>query len=112
LPRREDVAAGLHHTAEGGAGAAITAAESHSAEPLAPTPWEMEEVAGEPARSAHDVAYLPSENRNFAVVISTHGSNRILYIMRIKCHNTVLEPNENNMLAFIAHKSLSRVTTI
>jgi hypothetical protein len=54
LPRPEDVAAGLHHTVEGGAGAAIIAAESHSAEPLAPAPWELEEVAGEPARFARD----------------------------------------------------------
>jgi hypothetical protein len=43
----------------------------------------------------------------FAIVISTHGSNRILYIMRRKCHNIVLKSNENNMLVFIAHKSLS-----
>jgi hypothetical protein len=51
-----DVAAGLHHTAEGGAGAAIATVESNSAEPLAPAPWEMEEVAREPARSARDAA--------------------------------------------------------
>jgi hypothetical protein len=50
-----DVAAGLHHTTEGGAGATLAAAESRSAEPLAPASWELEEVAGEPARSAHDV---------------------------------------------------------
>jgi hypothetical protein len=56
LPRPEDVAAGLHHPTEGGAGAAIAAIESHSAEPLAPAPWELEEVAGEPARSACDAA--------------------------------------------------------
>ena len=69
-------------------------------------------MVGELARSTRDDAYLPSENRISAVVILTHASNRILYIMRRKCHNTVLKPNENNMLAFIAHKSLSRVTTI
>jgi hypothetical protein len=56
LPRPEDAAAGLHHTAEGGAGATIATAESHSAEPLTPAPWELEEVAGEPACSAHDAA--------------------------------------------------------
>jgi hypothetical protein len=48
--------AGLHHTAEGGAGAAIAVAESHSAEPSAPEPWELEEVAGELARSTRDAA--------------------------------------------------------
>jgi hypothetical protein len=49
-----DVAASLHHTAEGGAGAAPAVAGSRSAEPLAPASWELEEVAGEPARSASD----------------------------------------------------------
>jgi hypothetical protein len=48
--------AGLHHTSEGGAGAAIATTESHSSEPSAPAPWELEEVAREPARSAHDAA--------------------------------------------------------
>ena len=48
--------AGLHHTTEGGAGAAIAAAESHSTKPSAPAPWELEEVAGELARSARDAA--------------------------------------------------------
>jgi hypothetical protein len=56
LPRPEDVAAGLHHTAEGGAGAAPAAAESHSTEPLAPASWQLEEVGGEPVRSARDAA--------------------------------------------------------
>jgi hypothetical protein len=54
--RPEGVAAGLHHTAEGGAIAAIATTESHSAKPLAPAPWELEKVAGEPARSARDAA--------------------------------------------------------
>jgi hypothetical protein len=48
--------AGLHHTAKGGAGAVIVAAESHSAEPSAPASWELGEVAGELARSARDAA--------------------------------------------------------
>jgi hypothetical protein len=39
--------AGLHHAVEGGAGAARAIAEFRSAEPSAPTPWELEEVAGE-----------------------------------------------------------------
>jgi hypothetical protein len=56
LPRLDDAAAGLHHTAEGGPSAAIVVAESHSAEPSAPAPWELEEVAGEPARSTRDAA--------------------------------------------------------
>jgi hypothetical protein len=56
LLRPEDVTASLHRTAEGGAGSPIAAAESHSAEPLAPTLLELEEVVGEPARSARDAA--------------------------------------------------------
>jgi hypothetical protein len=52
----EDATAGLHHTTEGGAGTAIAVAESHSAEPSAPSPWELEEVAGKLARSAPDAA--------------------------------------------------------
>jgi hypothetical protein len=57
LPQLEVAAAGLHHTAEGGAGAAKVVTESHSAEPSAPAPWELEEVARELARSARE---LPS----------------------------------------------------
>jgi hypothetical protein len=48
--------AGLHHAAEGGAGAARAFAEFCSTEPSAPVPWELEEVAGELARSARDAA--------------------------------------------------------
>jgi hypothetical protein len=48
--------AGLQHTAEGGAGAAKAVTEFISAEPSAPAPWELEEVAGELARSARDAA--------------------------------------------------------
>jgi hypothetical protein len=48
--------AGLHHTAEGGAGAARAIAESRSAGPSAPALWEMEEVVGELARYACDAA--------------------------------------------------------
>jgi hypothetical protein len=54
LPRLEVAAAGLHHIAEGGAGAARAIAESRSAEPSASAPWELEEVAGELARFARD----------------------------------------------------------
>jgi hypothetical protein len=53
-PQPVGVAAGLHHTAEDRAGTAPAAAESHFAEPLAPASWELDEVAGEPAHSAHD----------------------------------------------------------
>jgi hypothetical protein len=77
LPRPEDAAVGLHHTAEGGAGTAITAVESHSAETSAPALWELEEVAGEPTRSAHDAEYHHLKTEILAIVISTHGSNRI-----------------------------------
>jgi hypothetical protein len=48
--------AGLHHTAEGGAGTAKAVAESHSARPSTPALWELEEVAGELARFARDAA--------------------------------------------------------
>jgi hypothetical protein len=48
--------AGLHHAADGGAGAARAIAEFRSAEPSTPAPWELEEVVGELARSARDTA--------------------------------------------------------
>ena len=66
----EVAATGLHRTAEGGVVAAIAVAESHSTEPLAPASWELEEVAGEPARSARDSA------RVFAIVTSIHDSEQ------------------------------------
>jgi hypothetical protein len=56
LLRPEVTAAGLHHAAEGGAGAARAVAEFCSAEPSAPASWELEDVAGELARSARDAA--------------------------------------------------------
>jgi hypothetical protein len=56
LPLPEVAVAGLHHAAKGGAGAARAIAESHSAGPLAPARWELEEVAGELARYARDAA--------------------------------------------------------
>jgi hypothetical protein len=52
LPLPEVADAGLHHAAEGGAGAARAVAESHSAGPSAPALWEMEEVVGDPTRYA------------------------------------------------------------
>jgi hypothetical protein len=52
--RQVGVAVGLHHTTEDRASAAPAIAGSHFAEPLAPVSWELEEVAGEPARSARD----------------------------------------------------------
>jgi hypothetical protein len=55
-PRAEVAAAGLHHTVEGGASAARAVAKFCSAEPSAHAPWELEEVAGELARSACDAA--------------------------------------------------------
>jgi hypothetical protein len=48
--------AGLHHPIEGGASAAGAITEFRSAEPSAPAPWELEEVAGELARYARDAA--------------------------------------------------------
>jgi hypothetical protein len=55
-PWPEVAAVGLHHAAEGGASAARAVTEFCSAEPSAPAPWELEEVAGELARSAGDAA--------------------------------------------------------
>jgi hypothetical protein len=52
----EVAAAGLHHAAEGGAGAAKAVTESRSAGPSAPALWELEEVAGELACFARDAA--------------------------------------------------------
>jgi hypothetical protein len=49
--------AGLHHTVEGGAGAARAVSESRSAGPSTPALWELEEVAGELAHFAR-VGYL------------------------------------------------------
>jgi hypothetical protein len=56
LPLPEVAAAGLHHTTEGGAGAARAVTESRFAGPLAPALWELDEVAGELARYARDAA--------------------------------------------------------
>ena len=55
-PLPEVADAGLHHAAEGGAGAARAVVESHSAGPSAPALWELEEVAGELARYTRDAA--------------------------------------------------------
>jgi hypothetical protein len=56
LPLSEVADAGLHHAAEVRAGAARAVAGSRSAGPSAPALWELEEVAGEPARYARDTA--------------------------------------------------------
>jgi hypothetical protein len=63
-PRPEVATVGLHHVAKDGAGAARAIAEFRSAEPSTPALWELEEVAGELARSDRDAAKLPSENRD------------------------------------------------
>ena len=52
----EVAAAGLHHTAEGGAGAAKAVAEFCSAKPSVLAPWELEELEGELARFARGAA--------------------------------------------------------
>jgi hypothetical protein len=54
--RRSLMLASTMHAAEGGAGAARAITESHSTGPSAPALWELEEVAGEPARFARDAA--------------------------------------------------------
>jgi hypothetical protein len=68
LPRPEVAAAGLHHTAKGGAGAAKAVAEFRSPEPSAPAPWELEEVEEELARFAAIV--IPIHNFEQHVIIS------------------------------------------
>jgi hypothetical protein len=56
LPLPEVAAAGLHHTAEGGASVAKAVIESRSTGPSVPAMWELEKVAGELARFARDAA--------------------------------------------------------
>jgi hypothetical protein len=56
LPRPEVAAASLHRAAEGGASAARAVTESCSAEPSAPTLWELGEAAGVLARYARGAA--------------------------------------------------------
>jgi hypothetical protein len=53
LPLPEVAAAGLHHAAEGGL-ALQELSQNLTVGPSAPAMWELEEVAGEPARYAHD----------------------------------------------------------
>jgi hypothetical protein len=48
------VAAALHQTTDGRAGAAPAAAGSDSIEPLVPALLELREVGGQPARFVHD----------------------------------------------------------
>jgi hypothetical protein len=76
LPRPEDVATGLHHTAEGGAGAAPGVAESHSAEPLAPTSWELEEVARNLLVLPVTLLSCHIKTEIFAIVTSIHDSEQ------------------------------------
>jgi hypothetical protein len=88
LPRPEVAAAGLHHTAEGGASAAIATVEFHSAKPSAPAPWELEEVA-------RNLLILPTTLPSchlkieiVAIVIPIHNSEQYsLYYTERKCHN-------------------------
>jgi hypothetical protein len=88
--------AGLHHTAEDGASAAIAAAESHSAKPLAPAPWELEEVVGELSRSARDAPSCHLKTEIVAIVIPIHDSKQYsLYHTEKKCRN--ITPNRTRI---------------
>ena len=73
MPRPEVTTASLHHTTEGGAGAARAVAEFRSVEPSVLAPWELGEEAGELARYAHGAAWLPSEKEIAAIVIPHHN---------------------------------------
>jgi hypothetical protein len=80
--------AGLHHTAEGGAGAARAVIEFRSAEPSAPVPWELEEVAGNLLVLP---TMLPSCHLKIeiaATIIPIHNSEQYaLYHTERKCHS-------------------------
>jgi hypothetical protein len=87
LPRPEVAAAGLHHTAEGGASATRAVAEFCSAEPSVLAPWELGE-AGELARYARAAAWLPSKKEIAAIVTPHHNlNNMLLSHMEGNCHN-------------------------
>jgi hypothetical protein len=73
LPLPEVADSGLHHATEGGAGPARAVVEFHSAGPSAPALWELEEVAGEPARFARDVPSCHMKTEIVAIVIPSHN---------------------------------------
>ena len=115
MPLPEVAAAGLHHTAEGGVGATRATAEFRSAEPSAPAPWELEEVAGNLLILP---ATLPSSHLKTKIVtnvIPIHNFEQhaiISYGKKIAIIIT-LSSNEDNMVT-ISHRSqkFSRVTSI
>jgi hypothetical protein len=82
----EVAAAGLHHAAGGGAGAARAIAESHSIGPLAPAPWELEEVAGNLLVMPATLPSCHLETDIVAIVI-TISNNMPLSHMEENCHN-------------------------
>jgi hypothetical protein len=93
LPEVAD--AGLHHAAEGGAGAARAVAESHSARPSAPALWELERWRGNllvmPAtlHSCHMkteivAIVIPTGNFEQQDIISYGRKNAIIIILGLK----------------------------
>ena len=76
LPLPEVADAGLHHAAEGGAGAARAVAESHSAGPSAPALWELEEVAGNLLVMPATLPSCHLKTEIVAIVIPTHSFER------------------------------------
>jgi hypothetical protein len=105
LPLSEVTAAGLHHTTEGGAGAARAVAESCFAGPLAPAPWELEELAGELARYAHDAAYLPSRNRDRRHCYHNFEQHAIISYGKKIAIIITLSSKEDNMVTNISQVS-------
>jgi hypothetical protein len=89
LPLPEVAAAGLHHAAEGGAGAARAVAESHSAGPSAPALWELGEVAGNLLVMPATLPSCHLKTEIAAIVIPSHcfESTRYHLIWKEKCHS-------------------------
>jgi hypothetical protein len=88
LPRPEVAAAGLQHTAEGGAGAAKAVTEFISAEPSGPAPWELEEVAGNLLVLPATLPSCHLKTEIVAIVIPIHNSEHYSFISYgKKCHN-------------------------
>jgi hypothetical protein len=100
----EVAAAGLHHTAEGGAGATKAVAESRSTGPSAPALWEVEEVAGNLLVMP---ATLPSCHLKIeivAIVIPIHNFRTTCYYLIWKEIAIIitLSSSEDNMVTNIS----------
>jgi hypothetical protein len=91
-------AAGLHHADEGGAGAAIAVTEFHSVAPSVPTPWELEEVAGNllvlPATLPS--CHLKTEIAAIVIPIKNSEQYALYHMEENVIHN--INSNEDNMV--------------